>query len=193
MVFSKREKLILWLTIAALAALVLDRYALTPLLDARAALAARKAGLTAKKIEADNLIARRDRLAGTWENMLADGMKDNASEAESQALRALRDWSALARLRLTELRPERSSGKEALPQITIHFTGLGSMEDVRQMLCRIKTAAIPMKITMLQLGSRRGGTDDLSLQLKVSTLYTPPGPVSPDEAAGRRTPAGENR
>jgi hypothetical protein len=44
-------------------------------------------------------------------------------------------------------------------------------------------------VKMLQLGSRKQGTDDLSLHLRVSTLYCPPGAASAQPTA-RGRPAG---
>jgi hypothetical protein len=193
MVFSKREKLVLAGAIAALCLLVLNFLALEPLLDRRGAVAENKGRLVTELNQAQNLLKRRRLLADTWQRMLAGGLKPDPAEAESQLLRSLRDWSADAGVTLSSLRPERSTEKSTLPEITVDATGTGSMRTVSRLLWRIETAEIPVKVKMLQLGSRRDGTDDLSLHLKVSTLYLPVESGSPDRPAGRTAPTGGGR
>ena len=187
MVFSKREKIIITATIAALCLLALDAYVLTPAMDERQALTARRTRLLAKMAQAQSLLERRRVLNHKWRTMLADGLKDAPAEAESQLLHSLGDWCSDARVRLSSLRPERSAEKSELPEVTVHAAGTGSMASISRLLWRIEKARIPAKIKMLQLGSRKDGTDDLSLHVKVSTLYSP----SPTGRAARTTRRGE--
>ena len=175
MVFTKREKIIIAVTVAAMCLLVLDFYVLTPLLSNRAAVQAEKARLVAELAQAGGLLQRRRLLGPKWRSMLDNGMQRDPAEAESQILRLLRDRSAEAGVKLSSLQPERSTEKSELPEITVHVAGTGSMAAVSRLLWQIETARVPLKIKMLQLGSRKDGTDDLSLHLKVSTLYLPPG------------------
>lgn len=183
MVFTKREKIIIAATIAVLCVLVLDVYVLTPLLDERAAVKAQKQRLQGKFAQATALLKRRQVLGRKWHRMLADGMTRDPAEAESRLLRSLRDWCADARMELSSLRPERSTEKSQLSEVIVHAAGTGSMAAVSRLLWRIETARIPVKVKMLQLGSRKDGTDDLSLHLRVSTLYAPTGPTTPERAA----------
>ena len=188
MVFTKREKTIIAATLAALCLLVLDVYVLTPLLTERAAVKANMEQRVAELDTAGSLLQRRRLLGPKWQGMLVGGMKRDPTEAESQLLRSLRDWSAEVGVKLS-LRPERSTAKSELPEIIVHTTGTGSMAAVSRLLWRVETAAIPVQVKMLQLGSRKQGTDDLSLHLRVSTLYSPPGADSAQQAA-RGRPAG---
>ena len=193
MVFTKRERLIIAATVAVLCLLVLDVYVLSPLLDRRATAAGDKTRLVARLSQAQTLLERRRLLSGRWRQMLSGGMKRAPAEAESQLLRSLRDWSAEAGVRLSSLRPERSTEKSELPEITVHAAGSGSMRAVYRLLLRIEKAQMPVKTRMLQLGSRRDGTDDLSLQVRVSTLYLPEGRSSTEEVAGRPAEEGGDR
>ncbi len=181
MVFTKRERVIIAVTVAAVCLLVLDWYVLTPVLDGREAVRAEKDRLVVALQKDQALLRRRKRLGPKWRGMVSGGMRRNPAEAESQILRAIQGWSTDMGVRLASLRPERSTEKTELPEITIHVAGTGSMMAVSRLLWRIETAKIPIKIKMLQLGSRKDGTDDLSLHLKVSTLYLPP-----DESAADR-------
>ena len=190
MVFTKREKIVVAATVAALCVLVLDVYVLAPLLDERAAAAARKQRLLGKFAKATSLLKRRRLLGRKWDRMLADGMKRDPAEAESQLLRSLRDWATDVGVSLSSLRPERSAEKTELPEVTVHAAATGSMWAVSQLLYRIETARIPVQVTMLQLGSRRDGADDLSLHLRVSTLYAPDRRAADDKAPEMPRPRG---
>jgi len=176
-----------------MAVLALDRYAVTPLLDARAATRDKRARLEAEKAQADNLLSRGHRLEGKWRGMIDNGLKGDAAEAERQMLRSLVNWSAKARLGLSDMRPERAAGKEGPAKVSIRCAGTGSMRAVRDMLKEIESAKIPIRITEFQLGSRKDGTDSLSMTFTVSTLYAPPHAVAAEGSDGGATPAGETR
>ena len=193
MIFSNREKVIIAATVAALCFLGLF-YGLTRLLSERAAVEDNEAQLVAKLAKARSLFDRRRLLEPRWQQMLAGGMRRDPTEAESQLLRSLRDWSVTEGVKLSSLRPERSAEKSKLPEIIVHAAGSGSMASVSRLLWRIETARIPVKIKMLQVGSRKDGTDDLSLHLRVSTLYSPAaGLASTERVAGAPETRGGDR
>jgi len=171
MILTKRERLIMVLTLAAVSILVLDRYVLIPLLDGRSSLQARKARLQGDMERANSLLVRRQKVDQRWRQMLTGSLKPDPGEAESQILHALRDWSEETGLNLTALRPERSTEKTNLREITFHISGSGSMSSISRFMWYLETAEIPIKVKVLRLGSRKEGIDDLSLQLRFSTLY----------------------
>ena len=186
MILSRRERLLIAATLIAVAALVLVRYAVTPLLDARDAAEARKQGLLDEMDRARGLLAHERRLSPEWRAMTAAGLRRDPTEAESQVLHAVGDWAMEAGLRLSSLKPERVSEKKHLQEINFQATGTGSMNAVARFLWRVETAGIPIRLKELQLGSRKEGTDDLTLQLRLSTLYQatpPPAPTSGAAAA----------
>ena len=50
-------------------------------------------------------------------------------------------------------------------------TGRGTLESIAYFLWQIETAALPVKIKDMQLGSRSEAGDSMSLQLHLSALY----------------------
>jgi len=176
MVFSKREQTMIAVTVVVLALLGLDRYVLTPLLDRYDEAKTRRETLEARMTKAQSLLQRRHILTPRWRQMLDDGLARDPAEAESQALRALQNWADQAGLDLSSLKPERLRDTTPLRRITVHAAGTGSMRAVSQFLWLVETAPIPVSVKMLQLGTRREGTDDLTLQLQLSTLYMAPQP-----------------
>ncbi len=185
MTFTRRERIIIIAAVAAVSLLLLDVYALTPLLERRDAARVERDQCTREMVQARSLFTHARLLGKHWRGMLADGMKPTAAEAESQLLRALRDWSVEEGVKLSSLRPERSQEDTELIEITVYAAGTGSMRSASRLLWRIETAKIPVRIKMLQLGARKDGTDDLSLHLKVSTLYLPAEKSEGRDIAGR--------
>lgn len=175
MVFSKRERIVFILTAVAIAVLVLDQYALTPLLTARQSAKIHKAKLTGELEATDGLLHQRRVLGRKWQEMLAGGMKAQREETESQVMHAVRNFSQEAGLKLSSLlTPQvRSTDNTVLPEVCVHAGGTGSMRAVSGFIRRLETAKFPLKILSLQINSRKEGTNDLQVQVEFSTLYAP--------------------
>jgi hypothetical protein len=190
MTFSKRERIILLLTLVAVGALVLDFFALTPLLKRIDEVETQRTVLLNRMTKAESVLSRRRVLAPRWRRMVTESLKDDPGAAESQVLHAIGDWAERARLNLTSVRPDRSAEETPLPEIDFRAAGTGSMSAVSRFLYGLQAADIPVKIKNLQLSSRREGSDSLSLQLTFSTLYVPPESESPPGGEGAAASAG---
>ncbi len=178
MVLSKRERYIVAATVIVVSILVLDRYVVTPLLEHRAQVEAEKQNLLREMRIAMNQFARRRQMGQEWKDMLAAGLKGDAAEVESRVLHAVRNWSEESGLSLSSVKPERIARGGDLQEITFHAAGIGSMRSVAQFLWRLETSSLPVRVKDLQLGSRKEGADELSLQLRISALYLPAEPES---------------
>ncbi|MHC4625614.1 MAG: hypothetical protein ACYTDV_01415 [Planctomycetota bacterium] len=120
--------------------------------------------------EAELLIGNHARMQRRWNSMLSDGLR-NEAEAESKILGALRQWSGAANMALSSIRPERTSSNKGLQEMIFTVAGRGSLESVARFLWQIETAALPVKIRDMQLGSSSEAGDSMSLQLHLSALY----------------------
>jgi hypothetical protein len=181
MTFSRREKLIVAASFVALLTLLLDIYILTPLLNERESHSAERERLLVEVDKARSIMRRGRRLEAQWRRAVVDGLKRDGSDAEGQFLRAIRGWFEEGGVAIASLRPEHSPEDSELPEILVHASGTGNMAGVAKLLWQIETARIPARIKMLQLGGRKEGLDDLSIHLKVSTIYSPDD-VEPDSA-----------
>ena len=99
----------------------------------------------------------------------------------------VRDWSQEARLSLSSLRPERMKDKGELQEITFRTSGTGPMSAVTGFLWRLESSPLPIRVMELQLGTRKEGTDDLSLQLRISALCQSAGQQTSSHAASDTT------
>ena len=194
MILTKRERLIISLTVIVVSILVLDRYLFTPLLDRYWAVEARKQRLLGEMKRAEILLSRQRQVGPRWRQMLAGGLRRDPAEAEGQIMHALGDWSEEAGLRLSSLKPERPREKTDLREITFHVTGSGSMNSISRFLWRLETAKVPIKVKIVELRSRKEGTDDLLLQsLRISTLYLAAQSPSPSEASVQSASTGDGQ
>jgi Tfp pilus assembly protein PilO len=192
MTLSKRERYIIAATLAVVLVFVLDRYVVTPLMDRRDQANAEKMEAVRQMQSAEALFSQRKRTAQRWQEMRSTGLRGDAAEAESALLRALQDWSRASGLTLSLLKPERPVQKGCLPQIVVHAVGGGTMENIVKFLWLVETAELPLKVEQMQLGSRKEGADDLSLQLQLSALYIPRERKAAAPAPATHAPAGGN-
>jgi len=182
MFLSKRERFIIAATVIVVALLVLDRYVVSPLLECCDRAAALKESKLADIQRGQDLLARNREIGPKWREMIAGGLKRDPAEAESQILHAVGDWARDAGLKMSSVKPERMPDKRSLQEISFQAAGTGPMNAVARFLWRLETSKVPIRIKELQLGSRKEGTDDLTLQLRLSTLYQAPEPPAPSPA-----------
>jgi len=170
-VLSKRERYVAIVSIIVVTLLLSDRYIVTPFLDRRAQVDTERQSLLGEMERATSLFERRNLMEQKWQDMVSGGLESDASNAESQVLHAVRNWSQECGLMLSSMKPERVVGEGNLQEITFLIAGTGTMSSVGQFLWRVETASLPLKIKEIQLGSRKEDADDLSLQLRLSALY----------------------
>jgi hypothetical protein len=182
MFLSKRERFIIAAAVIVVALLVLDRYVVSPLLECCDRAAALKESKLADIQRGQDLLARNREIGPKWREMIAGGLKRDPAEAESQILHAVGDWARDAGLKMSSVKPERMPDKRSLQEISFQAAGTGPMNAVARFLWRLETSKVPIRIKELQLGSRKEGTDDLTLQLRLSTLYQAPEPPAPSPA-----------
>jgi hypothetical protein len=189
MFLSKRERFIITAAVIIVALLVLDRYVVSPLLDCCDREAIRKQSVLAEMQRGRDLLARKRDIGPKWREMIASGLKRDPTEAESQILHAVGDWAKEAGLKLSSMKPERLPDKRSLQEISFQAAGTGSMNAVSRFMWRLESSKVPIRVKELQLGSRKEGADDLTLQLRLSTLYQAPEPPAAPAPGATDTPA----
>ena len=188
MVLSRRERVIVIATLAIVGVAGLYWVALAPLLDRLAAVGKEKEKLAGLLQEADDLKAQGPRLREEWKKKVAEGMKGDWASADSQLLTDMNRWARTADtgVKLNLFTPVRSPEKGRLAQVAWEVTGAGTWRSIINLLWKIETAPIPIRLSELTVSAHRDGIDDLTAVLKVSTLYSPRpgaeaggGPIAP--------------
>jgi hypothetical protein len=174
MVLSKRERYIGFGVGAALAILLLDSVVLSPYTRALDKIHADEKNYAEQQMAGVDAMKQQHDRQGEWQGMLNSGLKTDAAEADSQARHAVMDWMQNSHVALTTITPERQTAVGKFQVISFHVTGTGSMPSITRLLWSLETATIPMRIGDVTIKPRKEGTDDLSVDLTISTLCMPP-------------------
>jgi hypothetical protein len=170
MAFTKRERYIATAVGAVIALVALDQVVLSPYLDARSGLDKQIDAAVVKQKENTALFDRQTRLTRVWDDITKGGLKADESAAESQALNKSLDWAQAAGVNITAVKPERTTTVGDFEVIGFHLTGNGSTPAMGRLLLSFETAGIPVRVDEMTITPRKEGTDDLTIQLTLSTL-----------------------
>ena len=171
MVLSRRERYIAIGTIIVVAALVLDRYALTPALESWRKLDDEKQARLSEVEHGKLVVKQKPAAEATWKKRVNQGLKQSAAETEDALLHAVQDWSQDSRLSLTSVGAERAVAQGRTPEVIIQVVAVGPMSAVARFLWDVQSSPLPVRIVSTELYSRREGADDLSLTVHLSGLY----------------------
>jgi hypothetical protein len=189
---TKRERIIMIAAGAALGLLVVDQYVLGPVLESREQLSIARQSLTRELAEANRLRQASVRANQRWKAFRAAGLRQDVAGGESGFLNALRGWSAQKQLPLTSIRPDRSNTPPGLHDLTFQVSADGSMRAIAGFLYSAQTASMPVRIHELQLATRSAGTEELSMQIRISTLWEDrPAASGVSSAVPSTSPAGK--
>jgi Tfp pilus assembly protein PilO len=167
---SKRERIIVLMTIVVVGALGADRLVLAPVTDRLGQLKSEEQQLAAQFKQAQNLIERRKQ-AERKSKTLLPGVLQGDTEAESRVGKALGKWSEDAGVMLTSVKPDRMPGDKGLKEIVFVVVGKGSLDAVTWFVYQVERSELPIKVKSMQLGSTSESGQSISLELHLSTLY----------------------
>ncbi len=177
MVLSKRERTIVLAAVGAVALLVLDQLVLSPVLTQLDQLSTDKTTYTGKLDDAAMLFRNQKAKEARWNQMIADGLKSDAADAEDTLDHAVYEWAQASGLSLKSCTPERTMQRDR-SEVVLYVVGTGNMGAVAHFLYRAQTSKLPVQPEDVEIGSRREATDDLNVTLHLSALYFPAGPRS---------------
>lgn len=173
MQLSRREQVIFIIVGALASVFMLDRLVVSPAWRWRQDLADRRETLVHEVRSAAMLIDQGPIFEQQWNMMTGHGLPATGSDAEGQAYHAVRDGAQASGLRLESINPERVISDSVLPTIVFRTTGTGSMRAVADFLKQLDASTLAIRIEQLQIAARRDGEDDLRLELRLSTIFSP--------------------
>jgi len=171
---AKRERLLAWAVGGVVALYLADTVVVSPYFEQRSELAR----LRAKETEdAHNLfLARR-----LETNMKArvQLLPTDAEGAEQQIVGAVKEWADKSKdqndrlgLTLSSVKPERVESKKPVREIRVTASGTGSADGIVKFLFNLQSSKIPVRIVKLTLGVRNENSEERTINLTISTLYT---------------------
>jgi hypothetical protein len=171
-VLSKRERYVAIGTISVVALMGIYYVLISPLLERKAKLDADIADRKLQLARAQRLMDDSKRMGPVLAQRVAGPLKKNASEAESQMLKNIGDWARDARMSAPSIdKPDRTEKEKDFTKMTFRASGAGSMNQVGNFLWRLHTSTIPVRVTDLTIATHKEGSDDLTIQLGISTIF----------------------
>lgn len=174
---SKRERIIVLTTAIVVGALMIDKLIWSPLTNRLEELQGQRQQSRTQVNKAKALLQRQQQMERKYQTMLVEGLRSDA-EAESRVAKALEKWAEDARLGLTSVKPDRMAGDKGLKEIVFVVAGKGSLDSVAWFLYQVETSELPLKVKYMQLGSTSESGDNMSMELRLSTLYVAAGEKS---------------
>jgi type II secretory pathway component PulM len=181
MILSKREQNLAIGAGIVVGVLLIYWVIIGPCVDQWYSIQAGKRDTDQQLSDAKDLFARKAVLQKVWTDMQKGGLKDDASQAEDQALSAVLNMATTSKVNLTGLKPERSVAQGKFQVIGFAMTGSGSMQQISQLVWLMESTTIPMQMNDLQITPRHEATDDLSVRLTFTTLCQLPDTGKPDK------------
>jgi hypothetical protein len=158
-----------------------DYYVVEPWLSASADVAAQQAKVTDELRKAKSVFDTRRAVNDQWRALMQNGLTTNAADASVKTQHALTEWAGAARVNLESQKSDTPVQVGDFQQLRITITGSGSMAGIARLIWDIETGPLPLQMGEMRIQSRKDGTDDLGLQLTLTTLvYSPaPAPATP--------------
>src|SRR5947207_460785 len=169
MALGKRERILAWAVGGVIGLYLADTLVLNPYLaDAKA--------LTDMRLK-EKEDAETVRLLKYKEKSLrprVDALPTDPKDAERQLLGAITDWATQTGVTMSSVKPEYVDSKNQMREIMVQASGSGRNEAMVKFIVKLQHAKFPLKVVKMQLGTRNNDSEDLTMQLRVSTLYKAP-------------------
>ena len=184
MVLSRRERYVGMGVALVMGIFVLDRFFVSPLLAQKDDLDGKVATAQQKLDRAQRMRTTSRQMTPRWQSMLKGGLTRDASEAEGQIYRKIREWAEEARLTLSSVKTERTEREKDFVKITFRATGTGGMAQITAFLWQIQNANVPVRVADLTINTSKEGTDELTAHMGIATTYLAPVKTDKPAAAG---------
>lgn len=168
---NKREKMIAIVTGCVLGLVLIYTEVVSPLMASQDSLTKEIRTLEAGRDLDNRILNKAHSQEKAWAALTHGQLPANQSAAESQLLDNLFKWAQASRLTITSQKPERTEKEKDLMRLTYRVAGNGGMEQIAAFLWEIQNAKIPVRISDVTISTRKDGTDDLSINVGISTLF----------------------
>ena len=169
MTISNREKYFTIALLIACSIFALDRLALEPYLDRRAALLQQRQETSDHLAEARQVLRDQRRLAKEMAGMQSFFRLD-PSAAEGQLLRLLQESEQASGVNGASFQRVGIVGEHGFTRLSYQAIVLGKMTAVAGFLYKVETSSLPLRMDEVQVGPKQENGDELQVHLTVSTL-----------------------
>lgn len=172
--FKNRQQLLGVIAIAVVAVWVADRIVLRWLMSAWDARSAEIAKLKRTVDAGDTLLLRERYIREDWLRQQTNLLAAEASEAESQVMKAFDRWSLESRVGVRGVKPQRKQTADDRPLLECRVDAFGNLSALTRFLYLVEQDPMALKIEALDLTARDDNGEQLTLGLQVSGLLALP-------------------
>ena len=166
---NKRETILKIVVGVVVGLFVLDRFILTPSINAWKEQSDRLQALREKVSKGKSLIERETSLRGRWADMLRTDMVEDNSAADADVYKALPRWSARSRVSFTSLVPNWHSHEDGgYDTFECRLTATGDQSSLGRLLYEIETDPLPARIEECEFNTRDAQGKQLTLSMRLT-------------------------
>ncbi len=158
----------------AIGALALDSILISPLLARRSDAETRLGDATRDMNTAISTLNNDRRAAERWKETAGESLQADGPAAESQLLGSVQTWARRSGLNLTSIKVERREVEKGYGKITLRAAATGNLEQLGRFLFAVQQARVPVRVADLTVTTQRDGTDELNVQMGLSTIHALP-------------------
>lgn len=174
MQIKDRQKLLLTVTIAAVALFALDQLVRAPLVSAWNARAARLTSLRNQVARGRMLIQRERGIRNHWEDMQRKALTNNLSAAEQQVFRAIDSWAQDTGVSINAITPQWKHDSEDYITYECRIDASGDISRLSRFLYRAEREPLALKFEAVELSARDKDGQQLGLGLQLNGLVLNP-------------------
>ena len=177
MTLSRRERILAIVIGVALLALIGGNFLLLPYLSQRSWLNDQIQQARQRDRHDADLLTNEAHVATLWKQLTATNLQSDVSVATNNMNVALYGLAGRAGFEIKDLKPDHAVQKGDFQQVRFQVAGSGSTESLGRFLVALEKTSLPMKINEMRVSSLKEGTDNLTLQMVVTTVGFSPAPA----------------
>jgi Tfp pilus assembly protein PilO len=174
MKIENRQKFLVMLTIVAAALLIGNSVIYEPLARLWTARSRQIAELSEKVRNGKALIRTEASWHGRWDQMRANALPDNTSQAEQQVLAALDNWARGSGAEITSIMPQWKNDSTNYMTLNCRVEATGALGALSQFLYDIEKGPMPLRLDSVELSAHDATGQQLTLGLQISGLVLIP-------------------
>ena len=179
MQIKNRQQLLAIVAGAAIGLFAADKLLLTPLTHLWSGRADQVAKLRKDVDNGKRLILREESLRSRWEQMRANTLTNNQSQAEQLVLKAFDGWAQKSGVSITSISPQWKHDADDFITLECRVDATGKLETVKDFLYSIEKDPLALKLEMVEISTRDPEGALLNLGIQISGLVLTAQPKKP--------------
>lgn len=170
MKIKNRQDFLVVLTIATVTLAVAVNWIFPPILDWWSARQKQISDLRDKVKDGNQMIARERFIRGHWEEMRANALPPDPSQAEQQFLKAMDGWSRDSGAEITSIMPQWKSDATNYMTLDCRVETSGDLHALSQFIYNIERGPMMVRLDSVELSSHDNNGQQMTLGVEINGL-----------------------